>query len=67
MIIEGTDIKIPDSLIVDGDLFLSRTKVTKLPDGLTVSGGLDLYGTNITSLPSGLTIGDFFKFTTIQN
>ena len=47
----------PDDLIINGDLNLSKTKITKLPDNLTVNGNLDLTHSKITKLPDNLTVG----------
>jgi len=57
MVIKGTNIEIPDSLIVDGSLDLSETGVTELPDGLTVGGDLSLYCTRVKKLPKWLYVG----------
>ncbi len=57
MIIEGTDIEIPDSLVVPGDLYLRGTNVTSLPAGLYVVGYLYLKNTPINTLPEVLTVG----------
>src|ERR1035437_1711333 len=50
--------KIPNNLTVNGDLYLSYTKITSLPNNLTVNGYLDLENTLITSLPNNLTVKD---------
>lgn len=42
--------------IIDGDLNLRKTLVTKLPNNLKVKGNLDLAYTPITSLPEGLEV-----------
>lgn len=61
MIIKGTKIEIPDSLVVDGTLDLSTTGVIELPNGLTIDGSLFLWGTHIAVLPDDLTVtGDLF-------
>ncbi len=57
MVIDGTGIEIPDSLVVPGNLDLCHTNVKSLPTGLSVSGHLDLQYSKITSLPEGLTVG----------
>ena len=49
--------KFYDKIVVDGDLYLSRTPITSLPDNLHVGGDLDLRGTPITSLPDNLSVG----------
>jgi len=57
MITDGTNIDIPDSLIVGGgNVYLSKTSVTELPIGLTVNGHLYLCNTKITEVPEGLTV-----------
>ncbi len=57
MIIEGTDIEIPDSLIVPGDL--NGTNITALPEGLSIGGSLNLRNTNVKVLPAGLSVGGY--------
>ena len=49
--------KLPDNLMVNGDLWLDFCKnLQSLPNGLKVEYSLDLRHTNITSLPSDLEI-----------
>jgi len=59
MLIKGTNITIPDSLIVEGDLNLRYNGVTELPFGLVVHGFLDLEDSGITELPEVLSVGSY--------
>ena len=51
--------KIPNNLTVNGNLYLSYTKITSLPDNLTVNGNLFLRNTKITSLPNNLIVNGY--------
>lgn len=55
----GTNVEIPDTLVVAGDLDLSNENITKLPEGLAVNGSLCLYNANISKLPDNLKVGGF--------
>ena len=50
--------KLPDNLIVNGDLWLDYCKnIQSLPNGLKVKDTLDLRNTNITFLPTDIQVG----------
>lgn len=50
----------PPNLVVQGDLFISGTRIDTLPTGLVVEGNLELYKTSIGALPEGLEVAGNF-------
>ena len=50
MVMKG--IKLPDNLVVEGNLDLRNTQIGSIPDNLTVSGDLDLSSTQIECISS---------------
>jgi len=52
-----------NELIINGDLYLSYTKITSLPNNLTVNGCLYLRHSDIISLPNNLTVNRYLSIT----
>lgn len=53
--------KLPDNLIVNGNLTISDTLIEKLPENLIVKGDLDIRETLIKELPQNLIVGGNIK------
>ena len=64
MVMKG--IKLPDNLVVKGNLDLAYTQIESLPNNLTVSGDLALSYTPIKSLPDNLTVGGYLSLSHTQ-